>query len=39
MGNIASAMADWYKGNTKSYDDAVAAFKTEIKKLYANLEV
>jgi hypothetical protein len=34
-----AAMADWYKGNTKSYDDAVAAFKTEIKKLYANLEV
>ena len=34
-----AAMADWFKGNTKSYDDAVKNFKTEIKKLYANLEV
>ena len=34
-----AAMADWFKGNTKSYDDAVAKFKTEITKLYSNLKM
>ncbi len=33
-----AAMKDWFLGNTKSYDDAVAAFKTEVTKKNANLK-
>lgn len=32
-----AAMKDYFLGNTASYDDALAAFKTEITNLYGNL--